>query len=767
MRFLGRALHRAYSKEHNGKAPPNFRGVWDNDFEVSDEEARASASEARAWCKRRVAERCLFGVDLNPTAVQLAQVSLWIESLVADRPLSYFEHHVRCGNSLVGSWLERIGDPPLPEMKPKPRPGELDIFVHDVETRIREAAKIRALIDLGGDVGAVEPESVNEQTYKADRKREAEMLIAGARLLFDLRSASAFLPQIWEEWPTLCGFVSDPVKLETYGRARPWWDAFRQIQQRDRFFHWELEFPEVFLRESAGFDAVLGNPPWDKVLPTKHEFYARYDVVIRAFKGNDLERRIRELDRELPGIADEFRRYQDRTITTAHFLRHGGDFPLSRGASQAAHEDVSKYFLDRAVRITRLHGCVGMVVPGVVYNGDGCVGIRKYLLRETTIVRFYSFENRKKIFPIHAMYKFVNLAFRKGLKGDVFEAAFMRHDLAELQSEGTTPWMVRLTRQEIEELSPDTFALLEYRGPIDQAIVHRMYRGRPRLGSESGNGWGATLITDRSRLQIYNVARDKDLWTDPETGRAYTVTGVLGTARESLPDALRDMLEKGFHPVYEGKQIDQYLVGIKPVRWWLSALQAETKHGRRPRQEPLLVIRETASNTNERTCIAAVLPAGSCAAHTVTGVLPTRVDPVAASVVLNSFVFDYALRLRTAGTHVSFTYLRPMPVPPAEAASRLPGVQTQVTWESHVEHVTQIHEIWPLLWAAERAVAEVYNLGPGEFEHILGSFPVYARKRPEFFSYLKQQLAAWKAERTESEAGRQAVSPTDRATPVR
>ena len=116
MRFLGRALHRAWVDEHGSVPPAEFRDTigqgWDADWQASDEEARAARSEARAWCKRRIAERCLFGVDLNPTAVQLARVALWIESSAGDRPLTYFQHHVRQGNALLGTWLSRLRVPP-------------------------------------------------------------------------------------------------------------------------------------------------------------------------------------------------------------------------------------------------------------------------------------------------------------------------------------------------------------------------------------------------------------------------------------------------------------------------------------------------------------------------------------------------------------------------------------------------------------------------------------------------------------------------------
>ena len=127
-----------------------------------------------------------------------------------------------------------------------------------------------------------------------------------------------------------------------------------------------------------------------------------------------------------------------------------------------------------------------MVVPSVLYNGDGCAGIRRALLDSGVITRFYGFENRARIFPIDSRYKFANLVFRKGMPdGRGFEAAFMRQDLAELKSDGPKDWLVRFTRDEIEKLSPDSFAFLEYRSRKDQEIVLKMHQGRKTLGIPS------------------------------------------------------------------------------------------------------------------------------------------------------------------------------------------------------------------------------------------------------------------------------------------
>ncbi|MBM4395092.1 MAG: N-6 DNA methylase [Deltaproteobacteria bacterium] len=765
MRFLGQALHRAYVVEGNGSAPAAFRSTtgqgWDDAWKVADDEARAAGSEARAWCKRRVAERCLFGVDLNPTAVQLARVALWVESVAGDRPLIYFEHHVRVGNSLVGSWMDGLEAPPLPATRGSGRRAGPGLFQASVRAAIEDAASLRRLIDQTPPEAlrreGIEPESVAEQEYKDSLRRRADAILASAKLLFDLRSASLFVPDIWADWETLCSQVGTPG-LARIAESRPWYPQFLASRDRDRYFHWEIEFPEVVLDPArAGFDVILGNPPWDKVLPARKDFYAATDVLIRAFTGGDLDRRIRELHASHPGLDGEFDEYSKRTKTTAQFLRNGGDFPLSKARTGAAHDDLSKYFLDRAIRLGRPGCAVGMIVPSVFYNGDGCVALRRYLLAEATIDRFYAFENRRKVFPIDSRYKFVSLVVRKVPSGAPFQVAFMRHEIEELDATArwrepgrggggaaNPPWFVSASKAELEWLSPESSAFLEYRGARDQGLARRMHEQRPRLGDSEPGTWQANLFTDQAHMQIYNGSRrDSDLWTDRATGRLFQPGWVLPSMPADPGDAMELMRDRGFWPVFEGKHVEQFLVGIKPIRWWLSVEAAEKKYGRPPRPEPLLVFRETASNTNEPTCIAAVLPARSAASHKLTGVLPDALDPLVAATVLNSLVFDYGLRMRTAGTSVSFTYIQPMAVPAPAALVGLRGVATRLAWKSGIDHITDDETAWPDLWAANRAVAEAYGLDPDDFAHVLSAFPVMARKRPAFVAYLHERLAEW------------------------
>ncbi|MDR7495213.1 MAG: N-6 DNA methylase [Armatimonadota bacterium] len=762
MRFLGQALHRAYVREHDGKAPPHFRATgrgWDAECEASDEEARASGSEARAWCKRRIAERCLFGVDLNPTAVNLARVSLWIESLAGDRPLTYFEHHIRCGNSILGTWLDRLGSPPLPDLGTGLPPAQTGLFAEKAKEQIREAARIRRLIDVAADAGAVEPDTLEELRFKEEQRRQAETLLADARLLFDLRSASAFLPEIWAEREVLLGLLGGPGRLASYARSRPWWQRFEEIRARERFFHWGLEFPEVFLGDGgAGFDAVLGNPPWDKIKPDRKEFYGRHDVLIRAFVGGELDRRIRELQVEIPGLDADFEAYEQRVKTIAAYLKKGGDYRFQDwevdGKSTGGDPDAFKFFVERAWGLVREGGRVGFVVPSAIYNNEGCTGLRHLLLEEAQVERFYAFENRRKIFPIHAQYKFVSLVFRKGRPdGDGFLGAFMRHDLAELADPAPKDFMVLVRRSELERLSPGTLAFLEYRHPRDREILLKMYgydkdgnpvNPRPLLGDQGPGTWNARFYTE------FHMTNDRDLWTDPKTGKLYNPRQILGpvsgTTTEppyydprAWPEIRARMAEKGFWPLYQDAHIHQHVLEFKPFMRWVSLEEHRRKYGGLPASEPKLVLRDRGTNTHERMVVAAVLPPHSCFGHSLNGIEVTHglLDRLCA--ILNTLSFDFLARQKNSGLHVSPYILKFCAVPPPvafESFSRIQPIHAphRKTW------IYEMPEYWETLWAVEESVGSAYGLGAEDLFHIVGSFPVFQRERPEFHSFLQDRI---------------------------
>ncbi len=237
------------------------------------------------------------------------------------------------------------------------------------------------------------------------------------------------------------------------------------------------------------------------------------------------------------------------------------------------------------------------------------------------------------------------------------------------------------------------------------------------------------------------MTNDKDLWTDPKTSKLWTVKQILGFEPSDFEETRSRMAEKGFWPLYEGKHIEQFLVDIKPIERWVNLEVVLSRYGRPPISSPKVVVRAIASNTNERTCIAAVIPEKSCFGHSLYGCI-TTVDPVVVVTILNSFSADYALRLRMS-SNVSPVYLRTT----ATVVELHPSfLELSLSMPPGTMHVSQVAEFWPAIWELNRTVAEAYGLNPSDFEHILNSFPVFARKRPEFHAYLRERLAEWKAE---------------------
>lgn len=750
-RYMGKKLLDAYHREFKDDPPPDFFP----DRPLTPEVRQRWQSEGEAWCKRRIVERCLFGVDLSPTAVQLAQVALWIESLAGDRPLSFFAHHIRPGNSLLGTWLERLHQPPHPALDDKKGKDQGGLFEIQFQRLIREALDERLLIDkpLPPDIRKDTPQ---EYEYKADRLKRSNDLLAQARLLFDLRSAAAFVPAIWSDWATLLS--TDNVAA--YASKQKWWDRFEEVRQRERFFHWELEFPEVFFGERRGFDVVLGNPPWEKVKPDRKEFYGRADILIRAFVGGELDARIRELHALHPGLETEFANYSDRVKTTAACLKRGDikfvDWEIN-GRSTGGDPDLFKFFIERAHQVLRPGGRLGYLVPSALYNNEGCTGLRHLLLEHSQVHAFYGFENRQKLFPIDSRYKFVCLALEKATVSDrdkarvEFRAAFMRHDLRELD---TPPQGVQvlIKRPELEQFSPGTLAFPEFRDERDREILLRMYgllpgqQPRPLLGDSGVGTWEASYSRE------FDMTNDRDLWTRPD-GKLWTPKEVCGLdwpARRDIAfaEVRTAMKAKGFWPLYEGKHIEQFLVGIKPVERWLSLELATKKYGTPPAPGRKLVFRDIARNTDERTCIAAVLPEESCSGNTLATLHTPGILVDAAAAVMNSFVFDFATRLKTAGTHLNWTYVSRIAVPPATDCRGVPSVVTRDYQElaTRMTAIAEYPDAFPEVWAANRPVALAYGLTASDFEHILDSFPVFVRKRPAFHRFLRERLAEWKAE---------------------
>jgi len=304
----------------------------------------------RAAIRRTVAERCLYGVDLNPMAVQLARLSLWLTTLAGDRPLSFLDHRLHVGNSLIGAWLAVLGRAPAPRRRGRAA-SERGPLLFD-ELRIRDV--LREVLPLRFSL-----ESVANDTVEQVREKErafAAMNARGSSLkawrqIADLWCASWLTDRHSvppEAFTALCDAILTGDSALPRALVEKYLRAAEAVSQAGRFFHWELECPEVFFAPdggrlaNGGFDAVLGNPPWDMI---------RADTSGATGAHEDPRRILR-------------------------FTRDAGVYSAQSGG----HANCYQLFAERAVSLTRGGGRVGLVLPAGLAIDSGSAGLRRLLL---------------------------------------------------------------------------------------------------------------------------------------------------------------------------------------------------------------------------------------------------------------------------------------------------------------------------------------------------------------------------------------------------
>jgi uncharacterized protein (DUF433 family) len=268
-----------------------------------------------------------------------------------------------------------------------------------------------------------------------------------------------------------------------------------------RAFCWELAFPELFFepepegqgvrrRERPGFDAMVGNPPWDKIRPYQKEFFARFDPAIRDFQGQSLKRRIGQL---APAESEPLRLWQDySTLQTdlAFALTKGGVYSYQvvevNGEKTGGDPDLFKLFLERFHQLSRPCGRVAVLMPAGLYALEGVTGVRQLLFSQARIEAIYSFENAfERFFPnVDSRTKFLTLVFEKQRTADQsFPAAFMLRNevflaLPETEREARS---VRITGDFIQLTNPGYLSIIELRDDKERKFVERIYRDVPPL----------------------------------------------------------------------------------------------------------------------------------------------------------------------------------------------------------------------------------------------------------------------------------------------
>ena len=249
--------------------------------------AKEDEDEIR-WARREVVEKCIYGVDLNPLAVELAKLSLCLSTVAKDRPLSFLDHHLRCGNSLIGARVKDLAQLPLQSKKGKAAKLEAAGQISTLEHIFRE--KVHLLLRSFELIETLPSETVEQIQRKEEYYRTFREQVRRFQEVADIWTSLYFGNEItWDEYHVLQEKLRASEAEWKELKAKPWFQKAMTLARNKGFFHWELEFPEVFYegaREKAnpGFDAVIGNPPYlllqpQNVEPRELSFYKLFEVA--------------------------------------------------------------------------------------------------------------------------------------------------------------------------------------------------------------------------------------------------------------------------------------------------------------------------------------------------------------------------------------------------------------------------------------------------------------------------------------------------------
>jgi len=575
--------------------------------------------------KRLIMKRCVFGVDINPLAVELAKVSLWLDSFTIGTPLTFLDHHIRCGDSLIGLWMKNI---------------ESKVFETTLDSWTGAISTVgTSLVDdvvMPADL-TVEQITQSREAYEEIREKTKPFCV-----LLDLCCAGIIDPELGKKLPSNFSLIMQTLKN---GQKPKWWSNVEEalrLSKKYRFFHWELEFPDAFTKQRKGFDVIVMNPPWDAVKPEDDDFFSLHYPRFRRIRSKPEKRKIMKELLKGKSISEAYKEYRKTIEDKVGFFKKSEEY-VRRGTGDT---NCWKLFLERSMNLSAKSGSSALVIPSGIVTDEGGKQLREALF-EGRIRVMYEFENRMGIFPdIDSRYKFVLLVTDKATKTESFPAAFYLHEIQALNGKTEQEKFVEIPIELVKISAPESLSIPEVRNKKQLDVFSWLYEHHPLLNDEKG--WSIALLTELHRTN------DSDLFR-------------------------RD--GKGW-PLIEGKHFHQFLPSYEKTEFTVDPEETLKRTKRCKEFQGIndkihhsvrLAFREVASGTNVRSMIACIIPPKSVSPHTVVLVLPKERGSLMKGAdyarfvsylagTLNSFVFDFLLRSRIT-MHVSFFYVYQTPHP--------------------------------------------------------------------------------------------------------
>ena len=728
---------------------------------------------------RNVVGRCIYGVDLNPLAVELCKVALWLEAVDPGLPLTFLDSHIRHGNALLGTSHALMSDG-IPDEAWAVLEGDTAKLTKALKTKNKAERSGQMQLSLGAPtvagglraaVDQVEATPDTDASSLAQKEtRWAELLASEPwrheKLVHDAWCA-AFLWPKGEAGPVVEAAPTHAVwrALADGNHPLPMLEATADRLARNyALFHWELAFPQVF--ERGGFDVVLGNPPWERVKLQEQEFFAsRDDTIAGALNASERKRLINELPLRNPDLADEWNRESRVAQGTTHFVRQAGRFPL------CAKGDINTYalFAEHNWRLTGLRGRAGFIVPSGIATDDTTKDYFHALVSTGSLRSLYDFRNHDGFFYDvgHRRFKFCLLTASRE-PGLAATLVFFAEDPSELHDPERT---FSLRPEDIALLNPNTGTCPTFRGGRDARLNLALYRRAGvlwREGDPDGNPWGLRF------LRMFDMANDSGL---------FRTRAELAQAGWKLEGNRFSKEGQVMLPLYEAKMVhhfdhrfgdyadrpvgslDTQLPDIpverladphyQPLpRYWVEPAEVHDRLDGRWDRPWLLGWRDVCRSTDSRTVIASLVPYAAVG-HKLPLALVDAPAPTVACFLANlsSFALDYAARQKVGGISLAYFLLKQLPVlPPSAFEGEAPWSRAQTTRHWLLARSLELtYTAWdlqpfardcgddgpPFIWYPDRrfqlqceldaAFLHLYGVARDDADYILGTFEVLER----------------------------------------
>jgi hypothetical protein len=641
-----------------------------------------------AYWKRRVVESCIYGVDCNPLAVELTKLSLWLKTV--DRvPLNFLDHHLRCGNSLLGSNVADLFHYRDPKKNTRTNGKKEDqianLFTQGLADALRQTiANIHAIEDVDTD------------THNAVKKKEqlwkeiSDSIMPRFRAIGDLW-ISPWLGEKIDYALYEDAFDNPDRALELRKSLPTGFDNWRP-------FHWELEFPDIFFDENgmpkpnAGFDAVIGNPPWERIKLQENEFFAgRSNDIALAPKAADRKRLITELKASNPNLWTEYETARNRAELEMNFLQRSGFYPLmGRG-------DTNLYavFAEKALQLIHLTGRVGLLVPSGIATDDTTRHYFQHIVRSKMLAELLDFENRDSVFAdVDRRFKFSIIRMTgPNEPQDEIRCGFYMHSVRQTSEPDR---VFPLKSEDFRLFNPNSLTCPIFRRRRDYELTRRIYENVPVLihdarganPGEAGNPWGIrfkTLFHMSNDSKQFRTAAQLDMdgfWRG--AGNVYT----KGDTR--------------YVPLYEGKMVQMYdhraaSIVVNPTNVHRPAQEEPTSPHQYadPDYSPmpqfwvnesevrkclngnsshwLIGFKSITSPTNARSFICSLLPLCGVGNSMPVIILANEEQRKIVGCLianLSSFVLDFAARQKIGGQNLNFFIVEQFPVLPPDHYSK-------------------------------------------------------------------------------------------------